>query len=199
MRDVVIALATGELAEDLEFALGQGGTDCVPRVFARSGDQDVPLPDALQELSGDFGRDDRFPSGSCPDRSDDRRRRRGLEDVAGSPGDDRFDHAVLLAAGEDEHARGGGEQAEALDRSRGDRLVLRTTVFGSQLLSLRRSFNVVANSDPQPRCHCASLLLDTSTGVLSFDRDGTGPISDQVIAKLPGLRTIRPGWVQITR
>jgi Ca2+-binding RTX toxin-like protein len=82
---------------------------------------------------------------------------------------------------------------------RGDRLVLRTTVFGSQLLSLRRSFKVVANSDPQPHCHCASLLLDTSTGVLSFDRDGTGPISDQVIAKLPGLRTIRPGWVQITR
>jgi Ca2+-binding RTX toxin-like protein len=83
--------------------------------------------------------------------------------------------------------------------AQGDRLVLRTTVFGSQLLNLRRSFNVVANSDPQPRCHCASLLLDTGTGVLSFDRDGTGPISDQVIAKLPGLRTIRPSWVQITR
>jgi Ca2+-binding RTX toxin-like protein len=82
---------------------------------------------------------------------------------------------------------------------RGDRLVLRTTVFGSQLLNLRRSFNVVANGDPQPRCHCASLLLDTSTGMRSFDRDGTGPISDQVIAKLPGLRTIRPSWVQITR
>jgi Ca2+-binding RTX toxin-like protein len=82
---------------------------------------------------------------------------------------------------------------------RGDRLVLRTTVFGSQLLNLRRSFNVVANGDPQPRCQCASLLLDTSTGVRSFDRDGTGPISDQVIAKLPGLRTIRPSWVQITR
>lgn len=81
----------------------------------------------------------------------------------------------------------------------GDRLVLRATVFGSQLLNLRRNFKVVANSDPQPRCHCATLLLDTSTGVLSFDRDGTGPISDQVIAKLPGLRTIRRSWVQITR
>jgi hypothetical protein len=81
----------------------------------------------------------------------------------------------------------------------GDRLVLRATVFGSQLLSLRRRFDVVATTDPQPRCHCATLLLDTSTGVLSFDRDGTGPISDQVIAKLPGLRTIRRSWVQITR
>jgi Ca2+-binding RTX toxin-like protein len=83
--------------------------------------------------------------------------------------------------------------------AQGDRLVLRTTVFGSQLLNLRRRFKVVAKMDPQPKCHCATLLLDTSTGVLSFDRDGTGPISDQVIAKLPGLRTIRPSWVQITR
>jgi Ca2+-binding RTX toxin-like protein len=83
--------------------------------------------------------------------------------------------------------------------AQGDRLVLRTTVFGAQVVDLRRRFNVVAKIDPQPRCHCATLLLDTSTGVLSFDRDGTGPISDQVIAKLPGLRMIRPSWVQITR
>jgi hypothetical protein len=43
------------------------------------------------------------------------------------------------------------------------------------------------------------VLLNTRTGVLSFDRDGTGPISDKVIAKLPRIRTIKRNWVQITR
>jgi hypothetical protein len=43
VRDVVIALTTGELAEDLELSFGQGGADCVPGVFARSGDQNIPL------------------------------------------------------------------------------------------------------------------------------------------------------------
>jgi hypothetical protein len=39
-----------------------------------------------------------------------------LEDVAAGAGHDRFDDAVLLAAGEHQHARGGREQAELGDR-----------------------------------------------------------------------------------
>jgi hypothetical protein len=58
---------------------------------------------------------------------------------------------------------------------------------------------LVAGPDPRPHTSRATLLLDTRTGVLSFDRDGTGPISDQVIAKLPGFSTIHPSWVQIIR
>ncbi len=37
-------------------------------------------------------------------------------DVAAGAGDDRFDHAVVFGAGEDQCAGGGGEQGELLDR-----------------------------------------------------------------------------------
>ena len=83
--------------------------------------------------------------------------------------------------------------------AKGDRLVLRSSVFGSQLLNLRRVFRVVANRDPRPRCRCATLLLNTRTGLLSFDRDGTGPIADKVIVQLPRFRTIKRNWLQIER
>jgi hypothetical protein len=76
-------------------------------------------------------------------------------------------------------------------------LVLSTAVFGSGLGQLRRHFKLVVARDPRPRGRGATLLFSTSTHVLSFDPDGSGPISDKVIAKLPGLSTIKRGWVVI--
>jgi Ca2+-binding RTX toxin-like protein len=81
--------------------------------------------------------------------------------------------------------------------AKGDRLVLSTAVFGSQITQLRHRFQLVAGPRPRPRRPGATLLLDTRSGVLSFDRDGTGPISDKVIAKLRGFTTIKRGWLQI--
>jgi Ca2+-binding RTX toxin-like protein len=71
------------------------------------------------------------------------------------------------------------------DPAKGDRLVLSPAVFGAEVLKLRRVFTVVANSNPWPKLRRPTLLLDTDSGVLSFDRDGSGPISDKVIVRLP--------------
>jgi Ca2+-binding RTX toxin-like protein len=81
----------------------------------------------------------------------------------------------------------------------GDRLVLRSSAFGRQVLKLRSAFVVVAASNPRPTRPRAALLLDTDTGVVSFDRDGSGPISDRVIATLPGREGLRRTWFTIER
>jgi hypothetical protein len=39
-------------------------------------------------------------------------------------------------------------------------------------------------------------LSNTRTGILSYDPDGAGPISDKVIVRLPGFRTVKRGWIQ---
>ncbi|HYJ22642.1 MAG TPA: ETX/MTX2 family pore-forming toxin [Solirubrobacterales bacterium] len=82
---------------------------------------------------------------------------------------------------------------------KGDRLVLTAAVFGSEVLKLRRSFTVVAKADPWPRLRRPTLLLDTDSGVLSFDRDGAGPISDKVIVKLPGRQGLERRAVVVRR
>jgi Ca2+-binding RTX toxin-like protein len=85
------------------------------------------------------------------------------------------------------------------DPAQGDRLVLRRSVFGGQVLGLRRGFTVVAGAAPWPRLHRATLLLDTDTGVVSFDRDGSGPVSDRVVVRLPGRRSLERSWFLFER
>jgi hypothetical protein len=80
---------------------------------------------------------------------------------------------------------------------RGDRLVLRASVFGRAVTRLAHRFRLVAGRSPRPSAGGPTLLFDTRAGVLSFDPDGTGPISDQVIVKLPGLRTVNKRWLTI--
>jgi Ca2+-binding RTX toxin-like protein len=78
---------------------------------------------------------------------------------------------------------------------KGDRLVLSAKVFGARVLRLRHGFRLVAGRKPQPRTNRPTLLFNTRTGILSFDRDGTGPISDQVIVRLRGASgPPRRGW-----
>jgi Ca2+-binding RTX toxin-like protein len=69
---------------------------------------------------------------------------------------------------------------------KGDRLVLSAKVFGARVLRLRHGFRLVAGHKPRPRTSRPTLLFNTRTRILSFDRDGTGPISDQVIVRLRG-------------
>ncbi len=91
----LVAVAAGELGEDLELSLGKGSADRGRGAAARL-DGEVQLADALQELSGDLRGEHGFPGGGGFDGADDRLGGRGLEDVAAGAGDDRFDDAVLF-------------------------------------------------------------------------------------------------------
>jgi hypothetical protein len=82
---------------------------------------------------------------------------------------------------------------------RGDRLVMRSSVFGPEVLELRRHFSVVAAARPRPRGAHPTLLLDTRSGVVSFDRDGSGPLSDQVVVELPHRRSLERRWFEFRR
>lgn len=81
----------------------------------------------------------------------------------------------------------------------GDRLVMRASVFGPEAMQLRNRFAVVSATEPRPRQPRPTLLLDTDTGVVSFDRDGSGPTSDQVVVTLPGRQGLQRGWFQFKR
>lgn len=83
--------------------------------------------------------------------------------------------------------------------SQGDRLVMKASVFGRQVLDLGKRFEVVASARPRPRTARPTLLLDTRDGLVYFDRDGSGPISDRVVVKLPGAHALRRGWFAFTR
>jgi hypothetical protein len=78
---------------------------------------------------------------------------------------------------------------------KGDRLVLSARVFGANVLRLRHGFRIAVGRNPRPRTRRATLLFNPRTRVLRFDRDGIGPIPDQVIVRLRGSHRIpRRGW-----
>jgi Ca2+-binding RTX toxin-like protein len=81
---------------------------------------------------------------------------------------------------------------------RGDRVVMRASVFGKKLLK-RRKLAIVRDRNPRPRGHRATVLFDDRTGLVSFDRDGTGPISDKVAVVLPDAQALKRNWLEIRR
>src|SRR5439155_7301400 len=114
--DLLIALAARQTLEDLKLARGQDSADSDRRTLAGGGDRDVSLADAREDASGDLRGEHGFPRRRGPHGAENRLGGRALEYVPAGPGDDRLDHAILLAAGEHEDARSGGEHAEPLDR-----------------------------------------------------------------------------------
>lgn len=71
------------------------------------------------------------------------------------------------------------------DPGEGDRIILSSSVFGSTVRGLLTNFALVRSEQPQATAPIGTLLFNTRTGLLSFDRDGSRPISPKVIALLP--------------
>ena len=80
---------------------------------------------------------------------------------------------------------------------RGDRIVMLASVFGRELLEQHREPAIVRDHNPRPRRHRATILFDDRTGLVSIDRDGTGPISDKVAVVLPDERTLNRSWLEV--
>lgn len=79
----------------------------------------------------------------------------------------------------------------------GDRIVLGATAFGREVRALRTRFRVVSAPDPQPVAAAPTLLHDPRTGLLAFDRDGTGIRGPRVIAMVPVGTAVTPGMFEI--
>jgi Ca2+-binding RTX toxin-like protein len=79
----------------------------------------------------------------------------------------------------------------------GDRIVLTPEAFGREVRSLRRAFRVVSTPDPQPTVALPTLLHDPRTGLVAFDRDGTGIRGPRVIAMVPVGTVITPDMFEI--
>ena len=63
--------------------------------------------------------------------------------------------------------------------------MLRPRSFGTEVRGLGRTWTVVTGTDPQPRAARPTLLVNPSTGLMAFDRDGTGIIGPRVVAMVP--------------
>ena len=161
------------------------------------GTQTIIGNSAGNRLSGGAG-PDRIHGGGGPDLivlgSD------AFDTVSGGAGADRFRPTGTPAV-----VRGTGLPAGAVahrildfDLAEEDRIVLTSGVYGTSVRQLERDFRVVSSTAPQAEVRGAALLWNTSTHLLSFDRDGTGPISPKVIAILPTVYGISPSMFIIS-
>lgn len=69
--------------------------------------------------------------------------------------------------------------------AQGDRIVLRPGSFGAEVRGLARTWTMVTGADPQPTAARPTLLVNPSTGLIAFDRDGSGIIGPRVVAMVP--------------
>lgn len=107
--------------------------------------------------------------------------------ATGGPGADRFvpggtpstGYRTSLAANARSHRITDFSAAE------GDRIVLRASAFGPEVRGLRRVWTVVSAQRPSARTSRATLLHDPRTGLIAFDRDGSGMRSPRVVAMVP--------------
>jgi hypothetical protein len=123
-----------------------------------------------------------------------------FDTATGGPDADRFRPTGAPAA-----ARGNLLPADAVahritdfDAAEGDVIVLSADVFGSTVRDLRTRFTLVGGTQPQATEPVGSLLWNTTTRLLSFDRDGSGPVTPKVIAVLPPGTVPSPGMFLIS-
>jgi Ca2+-binding RTX toxin-like protein len=76
--------------------------------------------------------------------------------------------------------------------SEGDRIVLRRSVFGPQVAQPTSTWSIVRSASPNATVATPTLLVNTATGLVAFDRDGTGRANPKVIALLPVGTAVTP-------
>ena len=76
--------------------------------------------------------------------------------------------------------------------SEGDRIVLRRSVFGTAVGQPTDTWSTVRSTRPVAATGAPTLLINTATGLVAFDRDGTGRANPKVIALLPLGTAVTP-------
>jgi Ca2+-binding RTX toxin-like protein len=113
----------------------------------------------------------------------------GVDQVTGGAGADRFvvqgtPSRFALPDGVTVPADVSAHVLRDFDPAQGDRIVLDPSAVGPEVSRLRDDFT--AETGDQPQAAKPLLLLDPRTGLVRFDRDGSGPLAAQVLVRLPG-------------
>jgi Ca2+-binding RTX toxin-like protein len=128
----------------------------------------------------------------------------GFDRVTGGNGADSFIPRGTPAnadrpAGLEDPAHRTAHRITGFHPGRGDRIVMLASVFGTELLDHHKGPAIIRDHNPRPHGHHATILFDDRTGLVSFDRDGAGPISDKVVVLLPDGKTLKRNWLKIRR
>lgn len=119
--------------------------------------------------------------------------------VTGGPGADLF-----IPLGTPATARYGSLAASAASHritdfnpQEGDRIELRASVFGISVRNLPTDWRVAQGAAPRASTPNATILANTATGLLAFDRDGSGPVIPKVFAMVPDASGVEASWFTI--
>lgn len=127
----------------------------------------------------------------------------GYETATGGPGRDRFELRSMPVLG----PRGGGLERPATRtahritdfRVGQDRFVIRARDVGNEILALRGAPRIVQGAAVSAIEPAPTIVFDTSSKLLTYDADGTGPTADIAIAVLPGVERLSPEAFQISK
>lgn len=119
--------------------------------------------------------------------------------ATGGPGADRFVPGGTPSTGYGTQLAPHAQSHRITDFSaaEGDRIVLTAAAFGREVRALRHHFAVVSAPNPVATSSRPTLLHDPRTGLLAFDRDGSGLRSPRVVAMVPVGTPITPGTFEI--
>lgn len=151
---------------------------------AGRGDQHLTGNDAGNVIDGGIGRDvmDGGPGDDVLHLGGD-----SYDTATGGPGADRFVPGGTPSTGYHTGLAPNARSHRITDFSvaEGDRIVLRASAFGPEVRGLGRNWTVVSEPRPVSRSPRPTLLHDPRTGLIAFDRDGSGIRSPRVVAMVP--------------
>ena len=186
-RDTLYTARSTEVPRGLEKLVGTGrmgltlrGIDGPQDIIGGLGDDRISGGAGIDRLDGQDGADRLFLN---PDA--------GIDTATGGPEGDRFVPlgTPVTAPRAQTPAVRLAHVITDFDAAQGDRVVMRPSVFGTEIRGLGTGAVFVGRLGDRTGGR-ASLLIDPATGLVTFDRDGDGPLTDKVVVILRGYSSI---------
>jgi hypothetical protein len=92
---------------------------------------------------------------------------------------------------------GGADTITDFSAASGDRIVLRAAAFGPEVRRLRQGWTLVSAVAPRAREPKPTILHDPGSGLIAFDRDGSGIRSPRVVAMVPRGTPVGPTMFEV--
>jgi Ca2+-binding RTX toxin-like protein len=119
--------------------------------------------------------------------------------ATGGPGADRFVPGGTPSSGYHTQLAPNARSHRITDFSAasGDRIVLRAAAFGPEVRRLRQDWTLVSAVAPRAREPKPTILHDPGSGLIAFDRDGSGIRSPRVVAMVPRGTPVGPTMFEV--